>query len=77
MTGQEKASYKCNPNGAISMCQCSKDCKLLLTSSSVYPSALWVFGNSFEKGHSFRGDNWVQFSNLSEDKIIGTNNSTA
>ncbi|XP_044182519.1 DDB1- and CUL4-associated factor 1-like isoform X2 [Acropora millepora] len=78
MTGQEEASYRCS-QGDISMCQCSKDCKLLLTSSasSVSPSALWAFGNSAEMRHSFSEDSWVKFSNLSEHKIIGTYGSTA
>ncbi|XP_015776035.1 PREDICTED: protein VPRBP-like isoform X3 [Acropora digitifera] len=79
MTGQEELSYLCSPEKAITMCQCSKDCKLLLTSStsSDSPSALWTFGNSVEMRHSFSEDSWVKFSNLSEDKIIGTYGSTA
>lgn len=79
MTGQEEASYLCSPDRAISMCQCSKDRELLLTSSSsaIPPSALWAFGELFEMKHSFSEDTWVKFSNLSEDKIIGTYDSTA
>ncbi|XP_067026012.1 DDB1- and CUL4-associated factor 1-like isoform X1 [Acropora muricata] len=79
MTGQEEASYACSLERAISMCHCSKDRELLLTSSSsaLPPSALWAFGDSFEMKHSFSEDIWVKFSNLSEDKIIGTYDSTA
>ncbi|KAK2548824.1 DDB1- and CUL4-associated factor 1 [Acropora cervicornis] len=56
-----------------------KDRKLLLTSSSrsSSPSALWGFDNSLAMKYSFSEDTWVKFSNLSEDKIIGTYDSTA
>ncbi|XP_067023771.1 DDB1- and CUL4-associated factor 1-like [Acropora muricata] len=49
MTGQEEASHQCYHNSGIFMCQCSKDGKLLLSSSSstLAPSTLWAFGNSF------------------------------
>ncbi|XP_015778205.1 PREDICTED: protein VPRBP-like isoform X2 [Acropora digitifera] len=80
MTGQEEASHQCYHNSGIFMCQCSKDGKLLLTSSSstLAPSTLSrVFGNSFEMGNSFSEDTWVKFSSLSENMIIGTHDSTA
>ncbi|XP_074608975.1 DDB1- and CUL4-associated factor 1-like isoform X5 [Acropora palmata] len=80
MTGQKKASYRCHDSyRSISNCQCSKDRKLLLTSSSrsSSPSALWGFDNSLAMKYSFSEDTWVKFSNLSEDKIIGTYDSTA
>ncbi|XP_067026010.1 DDB1- and CUL4-associated factor 1-like isoform X2 [Acropora muricata] len=79
MTGQEEASHQCYHNSGIFMCQCSKDGKLLLSSSSstLAPSTLWAFGNSFEMKNSFSEDTWVKFSNLSENMIIGTHDSTA
>jgi len=79
ITGQEEATYLCTADRAISMCQCSKDRELLLTSSSsaLPPCALWTFGDVFEMKHSFSEDTWVKFSNLSEDRIIGTNDATA
>jgi len=79
ITGQEEATYLCSPDRAISMCQCSKDRELLLTSSSsaLPPSALWTFGDLFEMKHSFSEDTWVKFGNLSEERIIGTYDTTA
>jgi len=79
ITGQEEATYLCTADRAISMCQCSKDRELLLTSSSsaLPPCALWTFGDVFEMKHSFNEDTWVKFSNLSEDRIIGTHDATA
>lgn len=79
ITGQEEATYLCSADRAISMCQCSKDRELLLTSSSSAfpPCALWSFGDVFEIKHPFGEDTWVKFSNLSEDRIIGTHDATA
>nr|XP_058944110.1 DDB1- and CUL4-associated factor 1-like [Pocillopora verrucosa] len=59
ITGQEEATYLCSADRAISMCQCSKDRELLLTSSSsaLPPCALWSFGDVFEmKATTFTED---------------------
>ncbi|CAH3153636.1 unnamed protein product [Pocillopora meandrina] len=79
ITGQEEATYLCSADRAISMCHCSKDRELLLTSSSsaLPPCALWSFGDVFEMKHPFSEDTWVKFSNLPEDRIIGTHDATA
>uniref|UniRef100_A0A3P9PUV3 DDB1- and CUL4-associated factor 1 n=1 Tax=Poecilia reticulata TaxID=8081 RepID=A0A3P9PUV3_POERE len=72
-TGQEEASYSCH-SSAITHLEPSRDGSLLLTSASwSYPlSALWGMKSVFIMKHSFLGDHYVEFSKLSQDRVIGT-----
>ncbi|CAL8325380.1 unnamed protein product [Merluccius merluccius] len=72
-TGQEEASYNCHTS-AITNLEPSRDGSLLLTSASwSYPlSALWGMKSVFIMKHSFLGDHYVEFSKLSQDRVIGT-----
>ncbi|CAG11289.1 unnamed protein product, partial [Tetraodon nigroviridis] len=72
-TGQEEASYTCHTS-AITHLEPSRDGSLLLTSASwSYPlSALWGMKSVFIMKHSFPGDHYVEFSKLSQDRVIGT-----
>ncbi|KAF7666708.1 hypothetical protein LDENG_00096490 [Lucifuga dentata] len=72
-TGQEEASYSCH-SSAIAHLEPSRDGSLLLTSASWnYPmSALWGMKSVFIMKHSFLGDRYVEFSKLSQDRVIGT-----
>ncbi|KAL2101978.1 hypothetical protein ACEWY4_003739 [Coilia grayii] len=72
-TGQEEASYGCH-SSAITHLEPSRDGSLLLTSASwSYPlSALWGMKSVFIMKHSFLDDHYVEFSKLSQDRVIGT-----
>uniref|UniRef100_A0A3Q2XSC2 DDB1- and CUL4-associated factor 1 n=1 Tax=Hippocampus comes TaxID=109280 RepID=A0A3Q2XSC2_HIPCM len=72
-TGQEEASYSCH-SSAITHLEPSRDGSLILTSASWnYPtSALWGMKSVFIMKHSFLGDHYVEFSKLSQDRVIGT-----
>uniref|UniRef100_A0A672HPT2 DDB1- and CUL4-associated factor 1 n=1 Tax=Salarias fasciatus TaxID=181472 RepID=A0A672HPT2_SALFA len=72
-TGQEEASYSCH-SSAITHLEPSRDGSLLLTSASwSYPlSALWGMKSVFIMKNSFLGDHYVEFSKLSQDRVIGT-----
>ncbi|XP_062387404.1 DDB1- and CUL4-associated factor 1 isoform X3 [Sardina pilchardus] len=72
-TGQEEASYNCH-SSAITHLEPSRDGSLLLTSASwSYPlSALWGMKSVFIMKHSFLDDHYVEFSKLSQDRVIGT-----
>ncbi|KAJ8260318.1 hypothetical protein GJAV_G00179600 [Gymnothorax javanicus] len=72
-TGQEEACYSCH-NSAITHLEPSRDGSLLLTSASwSYPlSALWGMQSVFIMKHSFLDDHYVEFSKLSQDRVIGT-----
>ncbi|XP_018620386.2 DDB1- and CUL4-associated factor 1-like isoform X1 [Scleropages formosus] len=72
-TGQEEASYSCH-SSAITHLEPSRDGSLLLTSASwSYPlSALWGMQSVFIMKHSFLDDHYVEFSKLSQDRVIGT-----
>ncbi|XP_056279423.1 DDB1- and CUL4-associated factor 1-like isoform X1 [Pseudoliparis swirei] len=72
-TGQEEASYSCH-SSAITHLEPSRDGSLLLTSASwSFPlSALWGMKSVFIMKHSFLGDHYVEFSKLSQDRVIGT-----
>ncbi|XP_028843043.1 DDB1- and CUL4-associated factor 1 isoform X2 [Denticeps clupeoides] len=72
-TGQEEASYSCH-GSAITHLEPSRDGSLLLTSASwSYPlSALWGMKSVFIMKHSFSDDHYVEFSKLSQDRVIGT-----
>ncbi|XP_062315461.1 DDB1- and CUL4-associated factor 1-like isoform X1 [Osmerus eperlanus] len=72
-TGQEEASYSCH-SSAITHLEPSRDGSLLLTSASwSFPlSALWGMKSVFIMKHSFLDDHYVEFSKLSQDRVIGT-----
>ncbi|XP_074530971.1 DDB1- and CUL4-associated factor 1-like [Halichoeres trimaculatus] len=72
-SGQEEASYTCHIS-AITHLEPSRDGKLLLTSApwSEPLSALWSMDSVFSRKHSFVEDNYVEFSKLSQDRVIGT-----
>uniref|UniRef100_A0A672L6Y3 DDB1- and CUL4-associated factor 1 n=1 Tax=Sinocyclocheilus grahami TaxID=75366 RepID=A0A672L6Y3_SINGR len=72
-SGQEEASYSCH-SSAITHLEPSRDGSLLLTSASwSYPlSALWGMKSVFIMKHSFLDDHYVEFSKLSQDRVIGT-----
>ncbi|XP_057681856.1 DDB1- and CUL4-associated factor 1-like [Corythoichthys intestinalis] len=72
-TGQEEASYSCH-SSAITHLEPSRDGSLILTSASWnFPtSSLWGMKSVFIMKHSFMGDHYVEFSKLSQDRVIGT-----
>uniref|UniRef100_A0A672R9B5 DDB1- and CUL4-associated factor 1 n=1 Tax=Sinocyclocheilus grahami TaxID=75366 RepID=A0A672R9B5_SINGR len=72
-SGQEEANYSCH-SSAITHLEPSRDGSLLLTSASwSYPlSALWGMKSVFIMKHSFLDDHYVEFSKLSQDRVIGT-----
>ncbi|KAL0977951.1 hypothetical protein UPYG_G00163700 [Umbra pygmaea] len=77
-SGQEEASYSCH-SSAITHLEPSRDGSLLLTSSSwsVPLSALWSMQSVFQMKHSFSDDHYVEFSKLSQDRVIGTKDQVA
>ncbi|XP_022098805.1 DDB1- and CUL4-associated factor 1-like isoform X2 [Acanthaster planci] len=72
-SGAEEASYSCH-DSPITHVEPSRDGKLILTSStwSNPMSALWSIGDTFDKKHTFQHDQHVEFSKLSQDRIVGT-----
>ncbi|XP_075688064.1 DDB1- and CUL4-associated factor 1-like isoform X2 [Rhinoderma darwinii] len=77
-SGQEEASYNCH-NSAITHLEPSRDGTLLLTAAtwSQPLSALWGMKSVFDMKHSFTEDHYVEFSKLSQDRVIGTKEETA
>lgn len=77
-TGEEAANYTCHTS-AITHLEPSRDGKLLLTSASwsVPLSALWSLDGVFTLKSSFVDDHYVEFSKLSQDRVIGTHDSVA
>uniref|UniRef100_UPI0037E818D7 DDB1- and CUL4-associated factor 1-like n=1 Tax=Semicossyphus pulcher TaxID=241346 RepID=UPI0037E818D7 len=77
-SGQEEASCTCHIS-AITHLEPSRDGKLLLTSApwSEPLSALWSIDGVFSRKHSFVDDNYVEFSKLSQDRVIGTKDQVA
>ncbi|XP_078065491.1 ddb1 and cul4 associated factor 1 [Mustelus asterias] len=77
-SGQEEATYACH-NSAITHLEPSKDGSLLLTSASWGQplSALWGMKSVFDMKHSFTDDHYVEFSKLSQDRVIGTKEEVA
>ncbi|XP_034557902.1 DDB1- and CUL4-associated factor 1-like isoform X3 [Notolabrus celidotus] len=77
-SGQEEASYTCHIS-AITHLEPSRDGKLLLTSApwSEPLSALWSMDSVFSRRHSFIEDHYVEFSKLSQDRVIGTKDQVA
>ncbi|XP_030581654.1 DDB1- and CUL4-associated factor 1-like isoform X3 [Archocentrus centrarchus] len=77
-SGEEEANYICHTS-AITHLEPSRDGKLLLTSASgsALLSALWSLDGVFSKRNSFADDHYVEFSKLSQDRVIGTNDQVA
>uniref|UniRef100_A0A3P8W8V5 DDB1- and CUL4-associated factor 1 n=1 Tax=Cynoglossus semilaevis TaxID=244447 RepID=A0A3P8W8V5_CYNSE len=77
-SGEEEASYTCHTS-AITHLEPSKDGNLLLTSASwsVPLSALWSMDGVFSMKNSFVDDHYVEFSKLSQDRVIGTKDQVA
>uniref|UniRef100_A0AAX7SXW4 DDB1- and CUL4-associated factor 1 n=1 Tax=Astatotilapia calliptera TaxID=8154 RepID=A0AAX7SXW4_ASTCA len=78
LSGEEAANYTCHTS-AITHLEPSRDGKLLLTSASwsVPLSALWSMDGVFIKKNSFADDHYVEFSKLSQDRVIGTKDQVA
>ncbi|CAN9512112.1 unnamed protein product [Ophioblennius macclurei] len=77
-SGEQEASHQCHTS-AITNLQTSRDGKLLLTSASwgVPLSALWTMEESLSIKNSFADDHYVEFSKLSQDRVIGTKDQIA
>lgn len=77
-TGEEAANYTCHTS-AITHLEPSRDGKMLLTSASwsVPLSMLWSLDGVFTLKSSFDDDNYVEFSKLSQDRVIGTQDHVA
>ncbi|XP_015243536.1 PREDICTED: protein VPRBP-like isoform X1 [Cyprinodon variegatus] len=77
-SGEEEASYTCN-GSAITYIEPSRDGNLVLTSASwrVPLSALWSMDGVFSMKTSFGEDHHVEFSKLSQDRVIGTKDEVA
>ncbi|KAJ1355505.1 hypothetical protein KIN20_012945 [Parelaphostrongylus tenuis] len=73
-TGAIESQTVCHSSGITSIVP-SKDGNFLLTSSAyISPlSALWKLGDQQEHAFDLAGEYFVQFSNLTSDKIISTN----
>lgn len=77
-TGVEAASYPCHTS-AITHLEPSADGKFLLTSAAwSFPlSTLWSLDGVFSLKNSFDYDHYVEFSKLSQDRVIGTHDQAA
>ncbi|XP_026204927.1 DDB1- and CUL4-associated factor 1-like isoform X2 [Anabas testudineus] len=77
-SGEEEANYTCH-SSAITHLEPSRDGKMVLTSASwsVPLSALWSMDGVFNMKHSFIDDHDVEFSKLSQDRVIGTKDQVA
>ncbi|XP_070815845.1 DDB1- and CUL4-associated factor 1-like isoform X1 [Chaetodon trifascialis] len=77
-SGEEVANYTCHTS-AITHLEPSRDGKMLLTCASwSFPlSALWSMDGVFSKKNSFADDHYVEFSKLSQDRVIGTEDQVA
>ncbi|XP_040890661.1 DDB1- and CUL4-associated factor 1-like isoform X2 [Toxotes jaculatrix] len=77
-SGEEEANYTCHTS-AITHLEPSRDGKLLLTSASwsVPLSALWSMDGVFSMKNSFVDDHYVEFSKLSQDRVVGTKDQVA
>lgn len=76
-SGEEAGSLTCH-NSPIVHLEPSRDGKLLLTSCMgvTQDSALWTIGSSLECKFTFE-DHLVEFSKISQDRIVGTKEETA
>uniref|UniRef100_A0A3Q3BBL1 DDB1- and CUL4-associated factor 1 n=1 Tax=Kryptolebias marmoratus TaxID=37003 RepID=A0A3Q3BBL1_KRYMA len=77
-SGEEEANYTCHTS-AITHLEPSRNGKLLLTSASwsVPLSALWSMEDVFSMKNTFVDDHYVEFSKLSQDRVIGTKDQVA
>ncbi|VDN37346.1 unnamed protein product [Gongylonema pulchrum] len=77
-TGADESSTECH-HSALTFVQQSKDGSLLLTSSAfVCPlSSLWRIGETQEHMINFPDEYHVEFCKMGQDRIIGTQGSTA
>uniref|UniRef100_A0A8D3D3M6 DDB1- and CUL4-associated factor 1 n=1 Tax=Scophthalmus maximus TaxID=52904 RepID=A0A8D3D3M6_SCOMX len=77
-SGEEEANYTCHTS-AITHLEPSRDGKFVLTSASwsVPLSALWSMDGVFSLKNSFVDDHYVEFSKLSQDRVIGTKDQVA
>uniref|UniRef100_A0A671X6U8 DDB1- and CUL4-associated factor 1 n=1 Tax=Sparus aurata TaxID=8175 RepID=A0A671X6U8_SPAAU len=77
-SGEEVVNYTCHTS-AITHLEPSRDGKLLLTSASwSFPlSALWSMDGVFTQKNSFSDEHYVEFSKLSQDRVIGTKDQIA
>ncbi len=73
VTGVEEGSYACHESTVYHL-QPSRSGELLLTSSSWRTpySGLWSLGEFFDSRMTFLEEEYVEFSRLSQDKVIGT-----
>ncbi|PNF26674.1 DDB1- and CUL4-associated factor 1 [Cryptotermes secundus] len=72
-TGSEEATYQCHESYVYHL-QASRDRSLLLTSSTWRRplSALWSINKFFEMKFALEEEEYVEFSKLTQDHIIGT-----
>ncbi|XP_059078551.1 DDB1- and CUL4-associated factor 1-like isoform X2 [Tigriopus californicus] len=72
-TGSEEGSFACHQTILFHL-QPNREGKLLLTSSAwrIPYSGLWSLGEFFENKMNFNHDEYVEFSNVHQDKVIGT-----
>ncbi|KDR23940.1 protein mahjong [Zootermopsis nevadensis] len=72
-TGSEEATYQCHDSYVYHL-QASRDRSLLLTSSTWRRplSALWSINKFFEMKFALEEEEYVEFSKLNQDRIIGT-----
>ena len=77
-TGLEESSYNCH-DSQVTHLEVNRDGSLLLTSSAWRTpySRLWSMGEFFETKLTFKDDDHVEFSKVSQDKIIATQSSCA
>merc|ERR1719219_2414218 len=72
-SGGEEATYQCHDSYVYHV-QPSKDNKFVITSSSWRTpySKLWSLGEFFTEKYQFKDEEYLEFSKLTEDKLIGT-----
>ena len=77
-TMQEVSTYSCH-DSQVNHIQPNKTGSLILTSSQWRTpySCLWSMGEFFDSKIQFPDDDYVEFSNLHQDKVIGTHNEMA
>ncbi|XP_040569927.1 DDB1- and CUL4-associated factor 1 isoform X2 [Lepeophtheirus salmonis] len=77
-TGAEEVTFQCHTS-TVHHIQPSRDGKFVLTSSSWRApySNMWSMGEFFESKMIFEHEDYIEFSKVSQDKIIGTANEVA
>lgn len=77
-TGVDDVTYSCHES-YISNLECNRTNNLLLTSSPYRQplSAMWKIDGVFEQVSSFENEEHVEFSKLTQDRIVGTNSEIA